>query len=97
MTEEEKRARATLVAFLETTVKGVLLEMCYFPKIWTAICELARSHEWTIVTGEVAMVWQGVEQQKIWLGLSDDELPVAETLKRIEEQLERDSAAAGFA
>ena len=47
--------------------KGAILEMCYNPRTWTDICQSAQDKSWTVITGEIAMIWQGIEQQKIWL------------------------------
>jgi quinate dehydrogenase len=47
--------------------KGAILEMCYNPRTWTDICQVAQDNFWTVITGDIAMIWQGIEQQKIWL------------------------------
>lgn len=47
--------------------KGAILEMCYNPRTWTDIAQVSQDNGWTVVTGEIAMIWQGIEQQKIWL------------------------------
>jgi quinate dehydrogenase len=56
------------------------------------MCTIAQDKGWKIITGEVAMFWQGIEQQKVWLGLSEDQLPVDETLKRVSQQVKSDNA-----
>lgn len=64
---ERRRMLAELLNMSSTThnrnktEKGVILEMCYFPHPWTVIAEIAQSAGWTVVTGEVAMIWQGIE------------------------------------
>lgn len=65
--------------------------MCYNPHIWTDMCTIAQEKGWKIITGEVAMFWQGIEQQKVWLGLSEKDLPVDETLRRVSEQIKTDN------
>lgn len=90
-TPEEIAARETLEAFLSKEKKGDLLEMCYNPHIWTDMCTIAQAKGWKIITGEVAMFWQGIEQQKVWLGLSEKDLPVDETLRRVSEQIKTDN------
>lgn len=91
-TPEEIAARATLEAFLDKEEKGDLLEMCYNPHIWTDMCTIAQDKGWKIITGEVAMFWQGIEQQKVWHGISEKELPVDETLRRVSQQVKADNA-----
>lgn len=91
-TPEEIAARATLEAFLSKEEKGDLLEMCYNPHIWTDMCTIAQEKGWKIITGEVAMFWQGIEQQKVWHGVSEQDLPVDETLRRVSQQVKADSA-----
>ncbi|PGH05134.1 hypothetical protein AJ79_06882 [Helicocarpus griseus UAMH5409] len=69
-TPEEITARRTIEALLQLgeEEKGVLLEMCYHPKPWTDIAELASSSGWKVVLGTEAMIWQGIEQVKLWTG-----------------------------
>lgn len=40
---------------------GVMLEMCYAPKPWTDLAKQFQSNGWKVVTGDQAMIWQGVE------------------------------------
>lgn len=46
---------------------------------------------WQVVTGDIPMIWQGIEQQKIWLRVSQDELPVKETLEIVTKQIASDN------
>lgn len=76
-TEDEKRARAVVEVFLqEKEGKGAMLEMCYNPTPYTALGALAEKAGWRVILGTEAMVWQGLEQDRYWLGLEVDELPV---------------------
>ncbi|RAL02198.1 shikimate dehydrogenase family protein [Aspergillus ibericus CBS 121593] len=71
-TEEEIRARQVLQALLGTAddqkPKGVILEMCYHPVIWTEIAELASAAGWKVIVGSEALLWQGLEQARLWTG-----------------------------
>jgi quinate dehydrogenase len=53
-----------------------VLEMCYHPSPRTAIYGLARGAGWTVVPGTEAMIWQGFEQDCVWLGREVNSLPV---------------------
>ncbi|KAK2807400.1 hypothetical protein FQN51_003226 [Onygenales sp. PD_10] len=48
--------------------RGVILEMCYHPRPWTEIAELAAGKGWKVVLGTEAMIWQGIEQARLWTG-----------------------------
>ena len=68
-TIEEKLAFEVMQAFLESKAlsnKGVLLEMCYFPRVRTTLFGLAEAHGWQVIPGTEAMIWQGVAQQVLW-------------------------------
>ncbi|PYH97281.1 hypothetical protein BO71DRAFT_417144 [Aspergillus ellipticus CBS 707.79] len=71
-TEEEIRSRQVLQALLgsagDQKPKGVILEMCYHPVIWTEIAELASSAGWKVIVGSEALIWQGLEQARLWTG-----------------------------
>ncbi|XRM46901.1 hypothetical protein ABZX51_009922 [Aspergillus tubingensis] len=71
-TVEEIRARNVLTALLgakeDGKPKGVILEMCYHPVIWTEIAELADAAGWKVIVGSEALLWQGLEQAKLWTG-----------------------------
>ncbi|MCJ1441169.1 MAG: hypothetical protein MMC23_001655 [Stictis urceolatum] len=47
--------------------KGLVLEMCYHPRVETGFYRLCEGAGWRVVPGTEAMVWQGVEQQILWL------------------------------
>ena len=71
--------------------KGAILEMCYNPRVWTDICTVSKEQGWDVVTGELAMIWQGIEQQKIWLNATTEELPVQETVDLVSKQVKSDT------
>ncbi|KAF2445234.1 hypothetical protein P171DRAFT_388093 [Karstenula rhodostoma CBS 690.94] len=82
-TEAEVEARAVLETFLGKAHKGVVLEMCYHPAPWTEIAEIARGEGWGVVLGTEAMIYQGLEQDKYWTGLSVGEMPVQKVMEVI--------------
>ena len=73
--EAEIRTRAVIEMLLNKEA-GVILEMCYHPSPNTAIAGLATKAGWTLIGGSEAMIWQGLEQNKIWLRRKVDTLPV---------------------
>lgn len=76
-TEGEKQARAVTENFLSRSDhKGAMLEMCYNPTPYTKLGALAEEKDWQVILGTEAMIWQGLEQDRYWLGKGLDELPV---------------------
>jgi quinate dehydrogenase len=72
-TAEELNARAVIQAFLGTAAdaekqQGVILEMCYHPNPWTEIAQLASTGGWKVILGSEALIWQGLEQARLWTG-----------------------------
>lgn len=72
-TPEELNARAIIQAFLGTAAdapkqQGVILEMCYHPVPWTEIAQLASIGGWKVILGSEALIWQGLEQARLWTG-----------------------------
>lgn len=72
-TAEELRARAVVQAFLGMAAdaskqQGVILEMCYHPVPWTEIAQLASTAGWKVILGSEALIWQGLEQARLWTG-----------------------------
>ncbi|TVY30334.1 Quinate dehydrogenase [Lachnellula hyalina] len=65
--EAEIRTRNIVQTLLGKKEKGVILEMCYHPSPDTAIARIARTNEWQVIEGTEAMIWQGLEQEKVWL------------------------------
>ncbi|KAI5474279.1 shikimate 5-dehydrogenase [Pseudohyphozyma bogoriensis] len=90
-TPEEKEARATVVEIFKKPEKGVILEMCYFPHPWTELAQIAQDAGWQVVTGEQAMIWQGIEQQKLWLGAEEKDFPIEKVFATVKEQLASDA------
>ncbi|KAF9889745.1 hypothetical protein FE257_007051 [Aspergillus nanangensis] len=88
-TPEEIRAREVLEAFFGASSvkegaepKGVILEMCYHPVPWTEIAHLASSAGWKVILGSEALIWQGLEQAKLWTGQDVVKVPgVVEKVK----------------
>jgi quinate dehydrogenase len=75
-TEDEIRTRKVIEIVLGKEEKGAILEMCYHPSPRTEIDEIARKSGWQVIPGSQAMIWQGFEQDKVWLGKDISELPV---------------------
>lgn len=72
-TSEEITAREVVKSFLggrrsDGKCKGVILEMCYHPVPWTEIAQLASSAGWKVILGSEALIWQGLEQARLWTG-----------------------------
>ncbi|KAH7386332.1 hypothetical protein BKA64DRAFT_628099 [Cadophora sp. MPI-SDFR-AT-0126] len=80
--EDEKRARGIVETMLGKKEKGPLLEMCYHPSPDTAVARIAKRNGWQLIGGIEAMIWQGLEQDKIWLRRKASTLPVEE-VKRV--------------
>jgi len=76
-TVEEIRTRRVIEILLEKgEEKGPLLEMCYHPSPDTEITAISRRAGWRVVPGVEAMIWQGFEQDRVWLGVDISEIPV---------------------
>ncbi|OQD74917.1 hypothetical protein PENDEC_c009G04395 [Penicillium decumbens] len=72
-TPEELNARIIIQSFLGTAAdapkqQGVILEMCYHPVLWTDIAQLASVGGWKVILGPEALIWQGLEQARLWTG-----------------------------
>ncbi|PVH81974.1 shikimate dehydrogenase substrate binding domain-containing protein [Cadophora sp. DSE1049] len=80
--EDEKRARGIVETMLAKKEKGAILEMCYHPSPDTAVARIAKRSGWQLIGGIEAMIWQGLEQDKIWLRRKASTLPV-EQVKRV--------------
>ncbi|GAB1197692.1 hypothetical protein APSETT444_006995 [Aspergillus pseudonomiae] len=46
--------------------QGVVLEMCYHPRVQTSFYQLAERNGWRVIPGTEAMIWQGVAQHILW-------------------------------
>jgi quinate dehydrogenase len=75
-TDSEKQARRVIENFLNRRIKGAMLEMCYHPSPWTEIGAIAEQAGWQVILGTEAMIYQGLEQDKLWTGKPLEELPV---------------------
>lgn len=81
--EDEKRARGVVEVMLDKKEKGAMLEMCYHPSPDTAVARIARKSGWKVIGGIEAMIWQGLEQDKIWLRRKASTLPVEEVKRAL--------------
>ena len=86
-TEDEIRTRRVIEILLAKKEKGVILEMCYHPSPSTAIDALARKSGWEVVPGTEAMIWQGFEQDHVWLEKEVSELPVEKVKEAVAAKL----------
>jgi quinate dehydrogenase len=68
--------------------KSVILEMCYHPSPNTAVARIAREKRWRVIEGTEAMIWQGLEQDKVWLRRRVSTLPVEKVKKAVRARLE---------
>lgn len=75
-TENEWQARNVLEMFFKKMKKGVMLEMCYHPSPDTTLGRLAKEAGWRVILGTEAMIYQGLEQDKLWTGSNLEALPV---------------------
>ncbi|KAI5917922.1 hypothetical protein F4810DRAFT_629552 [Camillea tinctor] len=93
-TEGEKTAREVLKVFLRKGKRrGALLEMCYNPSPRTAITELAGKEGWQVILGTEAMIWQGLEQARLWTGREVEDLPVDKVKEVIAKKVEQVSSS----
>lgn len=74
-TPEEIEARKVIEVFLEKEEKGAILEMCYHPTPYTEIGDVSEKLGWQVILGTEAMIYQGLEQARIWTGREREELP----------------------
>lgn len=82
VTDGEKEARRCVEIMLgkkneATGTRGALLEMAYHPRIHTSLGALAEEEGWQVVLGTEAMLYQGLEQDRLWTGVDVDKMPVA--------------------
>ena len=50
----------------EQRERGVVLEMCYHPKVQTTLYNLCEAAGWTVIPGTEATLWQDVVQHLLW-------------------------------
>ncbi|KAM0787159.1 hypothetical protein ACM66B_006409 [Microbotryomycetes sp. NB124-2] len=89
-TDGEKNARAIIEKILQKDEKGVLLEMCYHPHLWTDLAQIGQDLGWKVVDGVEPMAWQGIEQQKLWLNCEESDLNVDKVLEIVRKQVQDD-------
>lgn len=98
-TPDEVRAREVIKAFLageSGKPKGVILEMCYHPVPWTEIGQLASSAGWKVILGSEALIWQGLEQSRLWTGRDVAAVPgLVDKVKDVVSRSIADRAPAG--
>lgn len=68
--------------------KGVILEMAYHPRPFTVLAGIAQRAGWQVLLGTEAMIYQGLEQDRLWTGRELKELPVQEVKSVINGELE---------
>jgi quinate dehydrogenase len=90
-TEDEIRTRRVIEILLGKEGKGAILEMCYHPSPHTEIDGLARKSGWQVIPGSQAMIWQGFEQDRVWLGRDVKDLPVEKVREAIAAKLAKSS------
>jgi quinate dehydrogenase len=76
-TEDEIRTRKVIEILLgKGEQKGAILEMCYHPSPDTEITAMSKEAGWQVIPGVEAMIWQGFEQDRVWLRKDVSGLPV---------------------
>ncbi|GEQ71471.1 hypothetical protein JCM33374_g5155 [Metschnikowia sp. JCM 33374] len=88
VTSEERNARATLEVFIQSPEKGIVIEMCYYPKSVTRLFTEFEKAQWKVISGIEPMIYQGIAQQVLWTGYSVEEMPVKEAIRHVYESLE---------
>lgn len=64
--------------------RGVVLEMCYHPKVRTSLFELCEKAGWNVIPGTEASMWQAFAQQVLW---TEDAAIKEEWVKEIQEAI----------
>ena len=88
-TPEELSAREVVKSFLGSAAEasqqdGVILEMCYHPVPWTEIAQMASTAGWKVILGSEALIWQGLEQARLWTGQDVIRIPgVVDAVKAV--------------
>ncbi|KAM9895391.1 hypothetical protein OXX69_011034 [Metschnikowia pulcherrima] len=86
-TSEEKTARATLEVFIQSSEKGSVIEMCYYPHVITTLYKDFESAGWQVISGIEPMIYQGIAQQVLWTGYAVEEMPVKEAIGHVYQSL----------
>jgi quinate dehydrogenase len=77
-TPKEVLIKQILVTFLQSPEKGVLLDMCYKPRV-TRHIELARANGWRDVDGVNIIAYQIETQWTLWAGEEKaEQIPIKE-------------------
>lgn len=61
------------------------MEMAYHPRLHTELGGLAEKAGWQVILGTEAMLYQGLEQDRLWTGAEVEKMPLAEVWERLEE------------
>lgn len=81
--EEELLAKATLDVFIQQETPGAVLEMCYHPNEFTRLYREFEAHNWKVISGVEAMIYQGLFQQALWSGYPVSEMPIEDVTKHV--------------
>ena len=65
--------------------KGAVLEMAYHPRLHTALGGIAARNGWQVILGTEAMLYQGLEQDRLWTGVEVERMPLREVREVLEE------------
>ena len=65
--------------------KGAVLEMAYHPRLHTALGGIAARNGWQVILGTEAMLYQGLEQDRLWTGVEVERMPLREVRGVLEE------------
>ncbi|KAJ4265298.1 hypothetical protein NW762_004583 [Fusarium torreyae] len=82
-TAEEIMARNMIEVFFDRETKGFILEMCYNPTPFTRLAAIAEAQGWNVILGTEALIWQGLEQDRLWTCRDIDEGLVEEVREAV--------------
>lgn len=90
-TEGEKLSYEITRELLAKKDKGLLLEMCYHPKIRTALYDYAEENGWYVIPGTEAMIWQAIAQHVLWTEseFANEQVIVEDLQKLVISELEK--------
>ncbi|KAK7701827.1 hypothetical protein SLS57_011589 [Botryosphaeria dothidea] len=91
-TEGEVIARNITLEFLKKKQKGIVLEMCYHPKIFTEFYTLAEGNGWKVLPGTESMIHQGIAQEVLWMERPLSDMPVEAVKAGVAEELSKMSS-----
>jgi quinate dehydrogenase len=85
-TEEGKVIERDVVnCFLGREQKGLVLEMCYHPKLRTTFFDAAEKARWKVLPGTESMIHQAVAQQVLWTELPLETFKLDEIKRAVSE------------